>query len=139
MSATKRQAAQRWLDSFDLEEVSIPNKTIEEYQAFVRVQPVSVLDPVVSKYDSIISLVTIDTMRKIREMLTGEFLIDPEIDPENLVRQASRVIEGKRTQVYFPHPINRRFEALPGSNLYILLGRFIKAYSYRLFLYEGRL
>lgn len=86
MSATKRQAAQRWLDSFDLEEVSIPNKTIEEYQAFVRVQPVSVLDPVVSKYDSIISLVTIDTMRKIREMLTGEFLIDPEIDPENLVR-----------------------------------------------------
>lgn len=139
MSATQRAAATPWLELFDLVKVEIPKGLINEYSAFVRFNRCSIVDERAVEMDSAISLIVVDALRKIRHAVTGEFLVDPEIDPDHLYQQASRIIEGSRSHLYFPPPINRAVDVEFIPRLRSLLGRFLQAYSHRLFLFEGRL
>jgi len=139
MSATQRAAAEPWLELFDLVQVEIPKRLIAGYSAFVRFNKCSIRDERAIELDSAINLVVTDALRKIRYELTNEFLVDPEIDPDHLYPQASRVIEGSRGHVRFPPPIDETVDIEFSPRLRSLLGRFLQAYSHRLFLFEGRL
>jgi superfamily II DNA/RNA helicase len=138
MSATQRTAAAAWLEAFELEQVAVPAELVGEYAAFVQLHPVRILDEVAVTADAAIDLVIIDTLRKIRKALTDEFLVNPEIDPDNLERQAARILAGERSTLYIPS-LGMRVDVHHYPNLLALLARFMRANAERIFLYEGRL
>lgn len=139
MSATQRAAAEPWLRLFDLVKVEIPGRLLDDYSAFVRFNSCSIIDKRAIEMDAAISLIVIDALRKIRYDLTHEFLVEPGIDPDHFYPQASRIVQGSRHHIYFPHPIDQFVDIEFNPRLRSLLGRFLQAYSHRLFLFEGRL
>jgi len=139
MSATQRTAAQPWLEIFDLKKVTIPDRLIHRYSAFVKLDLLAIHDDFVTQADGLINLVVVDCLRKMRKELTDEFLLDPEIDPDRLQRQATRIKPGIRERIYFPFPIDEYVNIYQNPKLKGLIGRFLQAYAERLFLYEGRL
>jgi len=139
MSATQRAASAPWLEMFTMDRVDLPTDLLQQYSAYARVTLTAVKDKKVIQSDEIISLVVLDTLRKIRHKLTGDFLTDPEIDPKRLYQQASRVFAGKRHKIYFPDPVGTHIDVIANSEIMPLLGRFLQAYAERLALYEGRM
>lgn len=139
MSATQRAAAAPWLKTFKLAKVEVPHELLHQYSAYARVTFVAVSDQQAIAADEQISLTVLDSLRKIREQLTHEFLTDPEIDPERLYRQASKVFGGSRRKIYFPPPLSIQVDVWANSQLRAYLARFLQAYAERLALYEGRL
>jgi superfamily II DNA/RNA helicase len=139
MSATQRTAAEPWLKTFDLEKIEVEKELINSYSAYAVLNAMPIHDNDVRNLDNIISLIIIDTLRKIRYQLTHQFLVDPEIDADRLIRQASKVFRGERDTIYFPSPIKRYVHILPGQRIDRLIRRFAQAYGHQLFLYEGRL
>ena len=139
MSATRRDTSSAWLDEFDLREVTVSSKSIGQYRAFAKVIPVRIDDPVVSLWDSELDLVVKDTLRKVRERVTGEFTLDPGIDPASFGRQAAQVLRGQRTHLYLKGDLNVNVSIKGDGILVALLGRYMEAQAFRLSLYEGRL
>jgi superfamily II DNA or RNA helicase len=139
MSATQRAAAAPWLEMFKMNRIDLPTGLLQKYSAYARVRLTAVKDKEVIQADEIISLVVLDTLRKIRHKLTGDFLTDPEIDPHRLYQQASRVFAGKRHKIFFPDPVGVNIDVNANSEIMSLLGRFLQAYAERLALYEGRM
>lgn len=139
MSATQRAASAPWLKMFKMKRIDLPVNLVREYSAFARVTMVGVKDKAAIQADALLSLVILDTLRKIRHRLTDEFLTDPEIDPKRLYQQASRVFARKRHRIFSPGPIHLNVEVLTDSKLMALLGRFLRGYAERLALYEGRM
>lgn len=139
MSATQRAAAAPWLKTFKLAKVEVPHELLHQYSAYARVTFLPIADPQAIQADEQISLTVLDSLRKIREQLTHEFLTDPEIDPERLYRQASRVFGGSRHKIYFPPPLSIHVDVGTEPQLRAYLARFLQAYAERLALYEGRL
>jgi len=138
MSATVRTAAEPWLKTFNLERIRVPKKLVGDFAAYVRLCTVAVRDDEAIQADRMIDIVVIDTLRKIRQILTGEFLVNPDIDPDHLRRQASKVLEGSRHHLFFPELGIKEWVA-PLSRMWNLLARFLRAHAERLALYEGRL
>jgi superfamily II DNA or RNA helicase len=139
MSATQRAASAPWLEMFAMDRVDLPRDLLHKYSAYARVTLTAVKDKEVIQADEIISLVILDTLRKIRHKLTGDFLTDPEIDPKRLYEQASRVFAGKRHKIFFPEPVGIYIDVIANSEMMPLVGRFLQAYAERLALYEGRM
>jgi superfamily II DNA/RNA helicase len=139
MSATQRAASAPWIKMFKLDKVDLQSDLLQEYRAFARTTFVAVRDDKVIAADQMISLVVLDALRKIRHQLTGQFLTDPEIDPERLYRQASRVFAGTRRKIFFPSPLNMNVDVITYPQLRALIARFLQAYAERLALYEGRM
>lgn len=139
MSATQRAAAAPWLKTFKLAKVEVPHELLHQYSAYARVTFVAIADLQAREADEQISLTVLDSLRKIREQLTNEFLTDPEIDPERLYRQASKVFGGSRHKIYFPPPLSLQVDIATEPKLRVYLARFLQAYAERLALYEGRL
>jgi superfamily II DNA/RNA helicase len=138
MSATIRTAAEPWLKTFKLERIRVPKRLVGDFAAYVRLCTVPVRDSQAIQADRLIDLVVIDTLRKIREILTDDLLVNPDIDPDRLRRQASKVLEGSRHHLFFPElGISER--VVPLSRMWNLLARFLRAHAERLALYEGRL
>lgn len=139
MSATTGTASEPWLQEFDLREVKVPRHLLSGYEAFVNVVPVQVYDEKAITADLQISLVIKDTLRKIREKVTGEFLVYHELNADEVVRQADQILQGRRQYISFTAPLFIRHKVQRGDDIWKFLGRLLEANNYRLALYEGRL
>ncbi|QDT52778.1 ATP-dependent RNA helicase SrmB [Caulifigura coniformis] len=139
MSATKRQAAEIWESLFTFTEITPPRTAIAQFSAFLDFRIVDIEDVEVAAMAERVGLVVTDTLRKIRHNVTREFLVEPGLDPASLSRQGSQIAVGKRQHLDFAGasgmpqrvPVNRALRSL--------LGRLMKAFAERLFLFEGRL
>lgn len=137
MSATTRAASREWFSRLKLSVLTVPEDLIGDHAAFARIVVQGVDDARASMLDKDLSLIILDTLRLIREAATGEFLEDPELDADSLIRQGSFVLLGRRHHIYLGPPLRRRIPADDQIRAY--LGRLLKASSNRLALYEGRL